>query len=94
MTLAQVLQEMEETSNSFFIQAEQFVEKHSEPEKTVRYYDDVCRNMHHNMAKKWGHVFTIEQIRDVLELVKSGKFPNADYSDDECYLYDLLKNGC
>ena len=91
MTVQQMMQEMEEISNMFFIKADQFVKR---CEDMPRYYDDVTRNMHHKMAKEHGHVFTIEQIRDVMQLVKTGKSPNADYSDDECNLWELLKYGC
>jgi hypothetical protein len=35
-------------------------------------------------------VFTIEQIRDICELVKSDRIPDGTYGDNECNLWEVL----
>ena len=36
-------------------------------------------------------VFTMDQIRDVCDLIKAKKWPDINYSDAECCLWSLLK---
>ena len=56
----------------------------------TRYYKDSYRKSRHDINLKAGFCFEPEQIRDVLALVKNGKFPNADYSDNEVCLYEIF----
>lgn len=55
-----------------------------------RYYKDEDRRLADKMAREDGHVFTIEQIRDICELVSEHRWPDYTYSDDELHLWSLL----
>lgn len=57
----------------------------------TRYYKDCNRKAAHEMQKEHGCVFTFEQVRDVLELVKEHRWPDASWSDDECNLWSLVR---
>ncbi len=35
--------------------------------------------------------FTFEQVMDVAELLKHGAYPNGEFGDDECCLWEALK---
>jgi hypothetical protein len=42
-------------------------------------------------AIQTGRVFSFEQVEDVLDLIAEKKWPNGDYSDDECLLWSLIR---
>ena len=56
----------------------------------MRYFEDDNRMRQHRLSKERGHVFTLEQVHDVVDLVLAGRRPDASYSDDECNLWSLL----
>ena len=37
-----------------------------------------------------GHVFSFEQVEDVLDLIVNRKRPDGDFGDDECNLWFLI----
>ena len=43
-------------------------------------------------ALKPGHVFSFEQIEDVLDLIAHEKWPDGNYGDDECVLWSIIRN--
>ena len=57
----------------------------------TRYYEDDNRRRSHEMAKEHGAVFTLEQVKDCLELVKRGQWPDGHYGDDEWLLWSLIR---
>ena len=57
----------------------------------ARYHEDWNRKLAHDNQKEHGYVFTIEQIRDICDLVKDGRRgPDGSFSDAECNLYEVL----
>ena len=52
------------------------------------------KSNHHNRqrAKETGCWFSFEQIDDVLALIAAEKWPDGGYSDDECVLWELIRN--
>jgi len=57
----------------------------------TRYYEDENRRRNHDAQKEHGYSFTLEQVRDVLELVKNRQWPDGTYSDAECNLWSLVR---
>ena len=43
-------------------------------------------------ALKNDHVFSFEQIEDVLDLIANQKWPDGHYGDDECNLWSMIRN--
>lgn len=56
----------------------EFTSKHNY-KRVLPYHDDRSRT------------FTFEQVFDVVELLKHGAYPNWEFGDDECSLWELLK---
>ena len=42
-------------------------------------------------ALKNDHVFSFEQIEDVLDLIANEKWPDGNFGDDECILWSLIR---
>jgi hypothetical protein len=57
----------------------------------MRYYEDWNRERAHENQKEHGYVYTIEQIRDICNLVKTDRIPDGTYGDTECILWEVLK---
>lgn len=43
-------------------------------------------------AKEYDHVFSFEQVEDVLDLIANKKWPDGHYGDDECVLWSMIRN--
>ncbi len=57
----------------------------------IRYYEDGARLSAHKAQLEHDCVFTYEQIRDVLGLVKKHEWPDGTYGDNECELWSLIR---
>ena len=56
-----------------------------------RYYEDYNRKLRSEQLREHDIVFDYEQIKDVLNLLKSGRYPDGTFSDNECNLWALFK---
>lgn len=56
-----------------------------------RYYKDSNRMRAYEIAVERGHYVTTEQLRDILGLLKDGKWPDGTFSDDECNVWSLIR---
>ena len=43
-------------------------------------------------AKENDHVFSFEQVEDVLDLIANKKWPDGSYGDDECVLWSMIRD--
>ena len=43
-------------------------------------------------AKENDHVFSFEQVEDILDLIANEKWPDANFGDDECNLWSMIRN--
>ena len=57
----------------------------------TRYYEDPNRKMAHKMAVEHKNVVTIEQLRDILQLIKQQHWPDGSYSDHECNVWSVIR---
>ena len=39
-----------------------------------------------------GDVFSYEQVIDVLDLIAAEKWPDGDFSDNECVLWEIIRD--
>lgn len=37
------------------------------------------------------HVFSFEQVEDVLDLIANKKWPDGNFGDDECILWSIIR---
>lgn len=56
-----------------------------------RYYQNYARMNAHKSQLEHKNYFTFEQMRDICQLVKDGKWPDGTWSDDECNMWSLLR---
>ncbi len=42
-------------------------------------------------ALKNNHVFSFEQVEDVLDLIANKKWPDGNFGDDECILWSMIR---
>jgi len=56
-----------------------------------RYYENWIRKEAHRNQKDHDMVITCEQLRDILALVRDGKYPDGSFSDNECIFYEVVK---
>lgn len=57
-----------------------------------RYFENPNRLRAHATDIDNGRVFTLEQVRDICELIKAKKLPDGHYGDDECHLWSVIYN--
>lgn len=43
-------------------------------------------------AKENDHMFSFEQVEDVLDLIANKKWPDGSYGDDECVLWSIIRD--
>lgn len=53
----------------------------------VRAFDRI----RHEDELEHGYCFTLEQVKDVLWLVANGEYPNAEFGDNECALWSVIR---
>ena len=58
--------------------------------KVECYREDWNRIKRHQDLLEFGTVFTYEQVRDAVELVKANEIPDGRFSDAECELWSLV----
>lgn len=45
---------------------------------------------HNKISRERGNVFTVYEVLDVLDVIAEKQVPNAEFGDDECWLWSAV----